>query len=172
MATRVKKKASTWTPRVGCLSALYTGCAAAGIDRGQSDTRIVPLTLLRYEPESTRIAQGIRVKPLLSFVRVGVALLSLLFAASLQAANFAERYPQVRGFFPQADRFGELEVDPPSAAIQRGTQLLGYAFLTADVVQIPAYSGRPINTLVAFDVAGRLGGIQSVQHEEPILVVG
>jgi polyferredoxin len=112
------------------------------------------------------------VKPLLSFGRVGVALLSLLFATSLQAANFAERYPQVRGFFPQADRFGELEGDPPSAAIQRGTQLLGYAFLTADVVQIPAYSGRPINTLVAFDTAGRIVGIQIVQHEEPILVVG
>jgi NosR/NirI family transcriptional regulator, nitrous oxide reductase regulator len=112
------------------------------------------------------------VKSLLSFGRVGAALLSLLFAASLQAADFADRYPQVRGFFPQADRFGELEGEPPSAAIHRGTQLLGYVFLTADVVQIPAYSGRPINTLVAFDVAGRIVGIQIVQHEEPILVVG
>jgi hypothetical protein len=89
-----------------------------------------------------------------------------------QAAGIAESYPQVRSFFPDADRFGSLEGDPPAAAIHRGARLLGYAFLTADVVQIPAYSGRPINTLVAFDVAGRIVGIQIVQHEEPILVVG
>jgi NosR/NirI family nitrous oxide reductase transcriptional regulator len=112
------------------------------------------------------------VKPLLSFGRVGVALLSLLFAASPQAADFADRYPQVRGFFPQADRFGELEGEPPAAPVYRGNTLLGYAYLTTDVVRIPAYSGKPINTLVGFDLNGRITGIEVVQHEEPILVIG
>lgn len=83
-----------------------------------------------------------------------------------------EQYPQVRGFFPDADRFGALEGEPPAAAVYRGTELLGYAFLTADVVRIPAYSGQPINTLVAFDTAGRIVGIQIVDHQEPILLVG
>jgi len=96
----------------------------------------------------------------------------LLAMPVVQAATIDQQYPQVRSFFPGADRFGALEGEPPAAAIHRGTQLLGYAFLTADVVRIPAYSGRPINTLVAFDIAGRIVGIQIVQHEEPILVVG
>ncbi|HJW82655.1 MAG TPA: 4Fe-4S binding protein, partial [Acidiferrobacterales bacterium] len=111
-------------------------------------------------------------KPFLSFGRVGMALLWLLFAASLQAADFTDRYPQVRGFFPQADRFGELEGEPPAAPVYRGKTLLGYAFLSMDVVQIPAYSGRPINTLVGFDLGGRITGVEIVQHEEPILVIG
>lgn len=111
-------------------------------------------------------------KPLLSFGRVGVALLWLLFAASLQAADFADRYPQLRGFFPQADRFGELEGEPPAAPVYRGKTLLGYAYLSTDVVKIPAYSGKPINTLVGFDLGGRITGVEIVQHEEPILVIG
>lgn len=121
---------------------------------------------------TSSIAQGARVKPLLSFGRVGVALLCLLFAASLQAADFADRYPQLRGFFPQADRFGELEGEPPASPVYRGKSLLGYAYLSTDVVKIPAYSGKPISMLVGFDISGRITGVEIVQHEEPILVIG
>ena len=111
-------------------------------------------------------------KLLLSFGRAGAVLLFLLYAASLQAAGLSDRYPQLRGFFPQADRFGELEGEPPVAPVYRGKALLGYAYLTTDVVRIPAYSGKPINTLVGFDLGGRITGIEVVQHEEPILVIG
>jgi len=133
---------------------------------------MVLLTLLRYVLESTGIAQGSRVKPLLSFGRVGMALAWLLFAASLQAADFTDRYPQVRGFFPQADRFGEPEGEPPAVPVYRGKSLLGYAYLSTDVVRIPAYSGKPIGLLVGFDISGRITGVEIVQHEEPILVIG
>ncbi|MCZ7565380.1 MAG: 4Fe-4S binding protein [Burkholderiales bacterium] len=40
------------------------------------------------------------------------------------------------------------------------------------MVQIPAYSGEPINTLVGFDLAGRITGVAIVEHQEPILAVG
>ena len=111
-------------------------------------------------------------KPLLSFGRAGMTLLWLPFPASLQAADFPDRYPQVRGFFPQADRFGELEGEPPAAPAYHAKKLLGYAYLTTDVVRIPAYSGKPISTLVGFDLSGRITGVEIVQHEEPILVIG
>jgi ferredoxin len=87
-------------------------------------------------------------------------------------AGFADQYPQVRSFFPAADRIGEPEGSPPAAPVYQGSRLLGYAFVTLDVVQIPAYSGKPINTLVGFDLNGRITGIEIVGHEEPILVVG
>lgn len=93
-------------------------------------------------------------------------------AASAQGQTIAEQYPQVRDFFPQADRFGEVEGDPPAAAIYQGQRLLGYAYLTGDIIRIPAYSGHPINTLVGFDVDGRIVGIRIVEHQEPILLVG
>lgn len=111
-------------------------------------------------------------KPALAFGRVGATLACLLLAAGLQAADVADRYPQLRGFFPQADRFGELEGEPPAAPVYRGKTLLGYAYLSTDVVKIPAYSGKPINTLVGFDLDGHITGIEIVQHEEPILVIG
>jgi polyferredoxin len=86
--------------------------------------------------------------------------------------DVAKAYPQVQGFFPEANRFGNLEGDPRAAPVFRDTQLLGYVFLTNDVVRIPAYSGKPINTLVGFDLSGRITGIAIVHHEEPILAVG
>jgi NosR/NirI family transcriptional regulator, nitrous oxide reductase regulator len=98
--------------------------------------------------------------------------LGMLIPPVLHAATFVDRYPQVRNFFPGADRFGALEGEPPAAPVYRGDTLLGYAYLTTDVVRIPAYSGKPINTLVGFDLNGRITGIEIVQHEEPILVIG
>lgn len=126
----------------------------------------------RYDLETASVVQDRRVRPSLSSGRFGVVLACLLFTVSLQAANFVDRYPQVRGFFPQADRFGEFEGEPPAVPAYRGNTLLGYAYLSTDVVRIPAYSGKPINTLVGFDLDGRITGVEIVQHEEPILVIG
>jgi len=50
--------------------------------------------------------------------------------------------------------------------------LLGYVFLTDQVLPIPAYSGKPISTLVGFDLKGTIRGVRIVKHEEPILAVG
>jgi hypothetical protein len=100
------------------------------------------------------------------------ALLVLAAAAGARAADVATAFPQVRGFFPGADRFGEFEGAPRAAPVYSGDRLLGYVFVTADVVRIPAYSGKPINTLVGFDLAGRITGIEIVHHEEPILAAG
>jgi NosR/NirI family nitrous oxide reductase transcriptional regulator len=107
-------------------------------------------------------------------------ILRLLLAAALlcvgmagvHAADVASTYPQVREIFPEADRFGEFEGAPRAAAVYRGEQLLGYALLTNDVASIPAYSGKPINTLVGLDLEGRIAGLAIVHHEEPILAVG
>ncbi len=97
----------------------------------------------------------------------------LLFAAlPLARADIAATYPQVRTLFPAADRFGEVEGNPPAAPVYRNDQLIGYAFLTAEIIRIPAYSGRPVNVLVGIDTEGRIAGARIVQHEEPILAAG
>jgi polyferredoxin len=96
----------------------------------------------------------------------------LAFGGGVRGADIATDYPQARSFFPDADRFGELEGTPRAAPVHRGDHLLGYVFLTGDVVRIPAYSGKPIDTLVGFDLAGRITGLAIVHHEEPILAAG
>ena len=51
-------------------------------------------------------------------------------------------------------------------------QLLGYAFNTEDVFNIPAYSGKPVNTLIVMDLTGKIVNTRVLEHHEPILLVG
>lgn len=74
--------------------------------------------------------------------------------------------------FPAAEQLGPPEGTPPAVLVSAGGRPLGYAFLTDEVLRIPAYSGQPINCLVGFDLQGRIRGVQIVEHAEPILVVG
>jgi NosR/NirI family nitrous oxide reductase transcriptional regulator len=104
--------------------------------------------------------------------RILAALLLALALAPARAQDIAATYPQARSFFPEADRFGALEGTPRAAPAYKEGAVIGWLFLTSDVVRIPAYSGKPINSLVGFDVSGKIRGIAIVQHEEPILAVG
>jgi hypothetical protein len=97
---------------------------------------------------------------------------ALLVAATARAQDITTAYPQARGWFPEADRFGVFEGEPKAAPAYAGSHVVGYVFLTQDVVRIPAYSGHPINSLVGFDLAGRIRGVAIVEHQEPILAVG
>lgn len=51
-------------------------------------------------------------------------------------------------------------------------KLLGYVFLSTDIVDIPAYSGKPVITLIGMDVKGTITGVKVLRHSEPILLVG
>jgi hypothetical protein len=103
-------------------------------------------------------------------LRIMVRLLVLILAV-LAAPAWAE-FPQARAWFPEAERFGELEGEPRAAPVYAKGAVAGYVFFTKDVVRIPAYSGEPINSLVGIDRAGRIRGVAIVEHQEPILAVG
>ncbi len=101
-----------------------------------------------------------------------LGLLWLWLVPTAAATPIDTVYPQARSFFPQADRFGELSGQPRAAPVFQGKTLLGYLLLSGDSVQLPAYSGRPINTLIGLDRQGRIVGVEIVGHEEPILAAG
>ena len=88
------------------------------------------------------------------------------------AAGIQEHAALVRQFFPAMTELGELGGEPPAAEVRHNGQLLGYVYYTDDAIKIPAYSGKPIRTLVGFDMQGVIRGVRIVHHEEPILVVG
>ncbi|WP_114279129.1 transcriptional regulator NosR [Thioalbus denitrificans] len=96
---------------------------------------------------------------------------SCLFAA-LPASGIEARYPQVRQFFPDADRFGPVEGEAPAAPVYRNGAIVGYVLRTQDIAPIPAYSGKPVNVLVGIDLEGRITGAEVIEHHEPILLVG
>lgn len=101
-----------------------------------------------------------------------MCIVALGLAGLVQAADLSAVYPQVRSIFPEAEAYGGFEGMPPSAAVFKGGKPIGYIFLTEDVLRIPAYSGKPINTMVGLDLEGRIAGLAIVNHDEPILAVG
>ena len=84
----------------------------------------------------------------------------------------AEATPFAQVFFPAADRLDPFEGEPASAAVYDANRLLGYVFFTDHVLPIPGYSGKPMHTLVGFDLTGKIVGIEIVSHKEPILLAG
>ena len=108
-----------------------------------------------------------RHKTTLILLAVGV-----LSATGALAAGIQDHAAQVKQFFPQMTELGELGGEPQAAEVKQNGQLLGYVYYTDDVLKIPAYSGKPIRTLVGFDRQGVIRGVRIVYHEEPILVVG
>lgn len=108
----------------------------------------------------------------MSIARVIGFLLLMCLAGRSLAADLPSVYPQARGIFPDAEAYGGFEGMPPSVAAYKGGRIIGYIFLTEDVLRIPAYSGKPINTMVGIDLEGRIAGLAIVNHDEPILAVG
>ncbi|MBI5461182.1 MAG: 4Fe-4S binding protein, partial [Gammaproteobacteria bacterium] len=87
-------------------------------------------------------------------------------------AEIERLYPLVREFFPQAEQFGPFGGEPRAAPVLAQGAVIGYVYLTDQILPIPAYSGKPISTLVALDMTGTIVGVRIVHHEEPILLAG
>ncbi len=84
----------------------------------------------------------------------------------------AEAMPYAKAFFPAANNMDPFEGEPESAAVYDANKLLGYVFFTDHVMSVPGYSGKPMHTLVGFDLSGKIVGVEIVSHEEPILLAG
>jgi NosR/NirI family nitrous oxide reductase transcriptional regulator len=51
-------------------------------------------------------------------------------------------------------------------------KLIGYVILSTDITDTPAYSGKPVVTLIGMDIQGKFVGIKVLKHSEPILLLG
>ncbi len=85
------------------------------------------------------------------------------------AADLQER---VLNQYEGADHLGKFDEEINIWPVMKGDIVLGYAFETDDQVSIPAYSGKPVNVLVSFDVEGTFKNSWVLEHHEPILLVG
>ncbi len=77
---------------------------------------------------------------------------------------------------PQADSFSPRMGRPPYVEAYRTgagkRELVGYVFLSTDIVDIPGYSGKPIVTLIGMDAHGMITDAKVLRHSEPILLLG
>ncbi len=85
-------------------------------------------------------------------------------------------YAPCTDVMPGADSFSDRKGKPPyvEAYQTKGTEkkLIGYVFLSTDIVDIPAYSGKPVVTLIGMNTQGRITGAKVLRHSEPILLLG
>ena len=106
-------------------------------------------------------------------------LVSLLFSSQALAmvpVSDAQQLETIRQAFPQSTSIGDkaplAEGKAAAWTVYNGEEVIGYGFDTNDVVNIPAYSGKPINTLIVMDTEGKLLATRVLEHHEPILLVG
>jgi NosR/NirI family nitrous oxide reductase transcriptional regulator len=125
----------------------------------------------------------------LARLALGACLLALSASAAAQATSYEAplppqlasdpdmcAYAPCREVLPGAESFSHRTGRPPYVEGYRaegGAQkLVGYVFLSTDVVDIPAYSGKPMVTLIGMDSRGVITGVKILKHSEPILLVG
>lgn len=116
-------------------------------------------------------------------LRLLVVLLAMCLSLPALALEF-DQYPGDLGSakgdlalfqqaFPGTDRIEPVADLPwPVNALYRGDELVGYAFESAEVAPIPAYSGKPVNLLLAIDPSASLRLAKVLNHSEPIMLVG
>ena len=120
---------------------------------------------------------------------VGSLLLALVAFATAEASSYEAPLPvklstdpdlcayvPCREVLPESETFSNRKGLPAYVDAYRhvnGKQTLaGYVFLSTDIVDIPAYSGKPVVTLIGMDTKGIITGIKILKHSEPILLVG
>lgn len=94
----------------------------------------------------------------------------LTATASAEQALIQERISE---FFPQVTVISEPEGDYGVRTLADGSgTVYGYAFESINVLNIPAYSGKPINMLILLDTEGVIQDAYVLEHHEPILLIG
>lgn len=73
---------------------------------------------------------------------------------------------------PEAAAFRPVEGAPYQEALGPDGDVIGWLVLSTDLVDVKAYSGKPLVTLVGLDTEGVITGARVVHHSEPILLVG
>ncbi len=71
---------------------------------------------------------------------------------------------------PAASRFAAHPERPYWIGYDSDDAEVGWVVLSTSILDIPAYSGKPLATLVALDPDGSITGAQVVHHSEPILL--
>lgn len=77
-----------------------------------------------------------------------------------------------RAVLPLAVRFQKHPKGPFVSGYDAKGKVLGWVLLSTDIVDVPAYSSKPLETLVGFDKQGVITGVKVIHHSEPILLVG
>src|SRR5690606_5734834 len=104
---------------------------------------------------------------------VFLMILSLAMMPSVQAKEYGGLERQrMELVFPGLTDVSEPAGDYQVQTLTQGDDILGYAFQSINVVNIPAYSGKPINLQVILDPQEVIRDAYMLEHHEPIVLIG
>ena len=97
-----------------------------------------------------------------------------------EARADSEEYPEsldcalldCAAVLPGAVAFEAVERQAYARGVDAAGDPIGWVALSTDIVDVPAYSGKPLATLVGLSLEGVITGAEVVHHSEPILLVG
>lgn len=78
----------------------------------------------------------------------------------------------IQSLFPKATRIEEKLEDYPVYPVYQLHELLGYAYESKDISDLPGFSGKPIRLLIGIDTVGNFAGVRVVSHHEPVFLHG
>src|SRR5690606_19144715 len=101
-------------------------------------------------------------------------LIGCIWSSATMAARLSDFMPEIEAseVFPGANRLGPVEGTPPVAGAYADDKLLGYVYITTDVVNTRGYSSFPIDTLISISLDGTIVGAKLMEHHEPIVLIG
>ncbi len=107
------------------------------------------------------------------FIFISVFILTLLTPAQAIFVSPAKLpMPIIEQIFPQATKISDKQGEVPVWTIYKDKEIIGYAFETNDLAKIPAYSGEPVNMLIAINPKGEYLAAKVLEHHEPIILAG
>lgn len=110
---------------------------------------------------------------LVRWLMSGLLMLVVNSALALTPPDIANLQLQdLKPWFPEATTLAQDIGQPGYRLVYNNGEVQGAVFYSHQITPIPAYSGKPIVTLIAMDTRAAIIGLKIVQHEEPILVVG
>lgn len=78
----------------------------------------------------------------------------------------------IQSLFPKATRIEEKLEDYPVYPVYQLHELLGYAYESRDISDLPGFSGKPIKLLIGMNPQGDFAGVQVISHHEPVFLHG
>ena len=100
-------------------------------------------------------------------------LLALVMLVAVSAASSLDcTETDCAAVLPGAERFEAQEEAPFFAGYDGRGELVGWVAKSTDLVDVQAYSGKPLVTLIGLDTRGIIVGTKLLKHSEPILLVG
>ncbi|MGY8870944.1 MAG: 4Fe-4S binding protein [Pseudomonadales bacterium] len=92
-------------------------------------------------------------------------------AKSTEKSPLAHALP-IRTIFPKATRVSEKQTGLPVYPVYQLDQLLGYAWLSHEINNLPGFSGQPIKLLIGLQANGVFSRVKVMEHHEPVFLHG